>query len=297
MTSVDYNELSYSVDANAARYKLLKELNEINIFVEDTYKEYEYEEIFERLLENQYKIKNIFAAGGKKHLEERFDEFGEFDIDNTNSLNFYIADGDFDRIIYKDSMQTSKHFIYLNSYNIENYYVDENAIIVFLRGCMGIQKAAAKAILKYDNWIENILEDALTLFFCYCYIQKYYPETANVANSPGKFIDSKTGFIREDKLYEYIGNFQQENDIDKDSYNQEICNIREACESVYGDNLQDFVCGKFLLHSLGRYLSSVRGKTIDDSRLRWDLIREFDIEKIRYIQIIIDDCYKKEFQG
>lgn len=47
--------LSFSREALSNRSLFLAQLNDINIYVEDVGKEYEYEEIFERLFRSVYK--------------------------------------------------------------------------------------------------------------------------------------------------------------------------------------------------------------------------------------------------
>ena len=104
-------------------------LNDINIIVEDKDKEYEYEIIFKRLLKDRYKIVSLFTAGGKQKVIERFEEFGKVDDNNTKMI--YVVDGDFDRIIHEAEMIRADNFIYLSTYNIENYFIDEEALIKF----------------------------------------------------------------------------------------------------------------------------------------------------------------------
>ncbi|EAE9367090.1 hypothetical protein BWG88_14475, partial [Listeria monocytogenes] len=59
------NQLQYSEDALKNRYLFFKEINEINIFVEDKGKEYEYEEILSKVFADEYHIQTIYALGGK----------------------------------------------------------------------------------------------------------------------------------------------------------------------------------------------------------------------------------------
>ena len=85
-------------------------------------KEYEYETIFARLFGEHYRISSIIAAGGKLGVKEAFQEFGEFDKNDSNKVNVFIVDGDFDRYIRSEEMIVNPHFIYLKYYNVENYF-------------------------------------------------------------------------------------------------------------------------------------------------------------------------------
>ena len=94
------------------------DLNDINIFVEDKGKEFEYKTIFKRLLGKEYKIVKILGVGGKVELKKYFNEFGLVNKDNPKIKNIYIADGDFDWYIYQDEMIENSNFIYLETYNM-----------------------------------------------------------------------------------------------------------------------------------------------------------------------------------
>ena len=60
----DLCDLQYSPDASVTRYYYFKDNQDVNIFVEDQNKEFEYEEIFSKLLPG-LKINSIFTTGGK----------------------------------------------------------------------------------------------------------------------------------------------------------------------------------------------------------------------------------------
>ena len=62
--------LSYS-DAGL-RNRSIFYRQDINIYVEDTGKEYVYEEIFKRLLKNDYRIETILPLGGKTNVLKEY---------------------------------------------------------------------------------------------------------------------------------------------------------------------------------------------------------------------------------
>ena len=127
------DELIYSDEASAARCMLYQDINDINIIVEDKGKEFEYETIFKRLLKDEYHIYTIFAIGGKKNVYSFYQECREKkDVRN----NVYIVDGDFDRYTNPDEMVRDPCFIYLEAYNIENYFVDKRACEQFAKGLL-----------------------------------------------------------------------------------------------------------------------------------------------------------------
>ena len=85
-------DLNYSDEGLLTRVIFLASQNDLNIFVEDVNKEYEYEEIFERLLSPDIRINCIFPTGGKPALETAYDLFGS---STEYGKTLFISDGDF----------------------------------------------------------------------------------------------------------------------------------------------------------------------------------------------------------
>ena len=276
------DELIYSPEAAATRFLFFQGLNEINLFVEDADMEYIYETIFKRLLGEDYNIKAIFPLGGKPKVKERFLEFGE----STNGIsNYYIVDGDFDRYINQDNMIDSPCFIYLETYNIENYFLDEDACIQFIKGYIKRMDAEVKKKLNFSYWKNRIVDEASKLFLCYCFIQKYYPSIKTLSRSPYLFLDDKTGFERIDGAYEQYWN----NEIialDKNAKNK-IQEIDDIYKNINGLNYYNLICGKFLLDSLYCYIRSIIKKKYNKEDFKWHLINHFDISSLDYIKNII----------
>lgn len=164
------DELRFTDEGELNRYLFYSDLNEINFFVEDKDKEYEYETIFKRLFKGKYKIASIIAANGKIGVKQAFEEFGEKDVNHPENNNFYIVDGDFDRYIHKNDMIRNEHFIYLNKYNIENYFIDEKAVLKFAKGKLRLLDKSVYSVINFTYWKETITEQAGKLF---CYIVQF----------------------------------------------------------------------------------------------------------------------------
>lgn len=276
---MDEESLEYSFDASLNRALFYSEFNDINIYVEDINKEYEYETVFKRLLGDEYRISSIFCMGGKIGVIKAFEENKK---QNINDLNFYIVDGDFDRYIFPEEMIKDSHFIYLDTYNIENYYIDEEACYKFSKGKLKLIDDKVRKIINFDNWLNTIITQSSKLFLSYCFLKKYYPDIPSVSRKHCEFIDSKTGFERTDDAYNrYFENVIINADSDAMS---KINDIDRDYKVINGDNYFNLICGKFLLCSLGYYLRSKINKRIDNDDLKWYLIENFDIKKLDYIK-------------
>lgn len=275
------DDLLYSSEASATRFLYYQDLNDINIFVEDTGKEYEYETIFKRILGERYKIKSIFSAGGKNGVREIYQEFGIVDSRNSKIKNFYIVDGDFDRYICPEEMIDNPHFLYLKTYNIENYFIDENACIQFAKGRIKCLDTIVKEKLNFSWWKNTVVEQSTKLFLAYCFIKKYYPQHETLSRPTGEFIDAKTGFERQDGAFDKFWNFVISLDSEAES---EILSIKEKYIQINGEDFFNLICGKFLLDSLCWYIRNIIGAKFNHDDFRWHLINHFDISKLNYVK-------------
>lgn len=280
------DELWYTDEAELNRYLFYSDLNEINFFVEDKNKEYE--TILNKLFQGKYKIASIITANGKLGVKQAFWEFGEKSQGYPVRNNIYIVDGDFDKYIHREDMIENDHFIYLKNYNIENYFIDEKAVIKFAKGKLHILDKDVKLIINFLYWRDTIVEQAKKLFLLYCAVQNVLPTEANVARSEYLFIDDKTGFERQGgykSYYDYI--VARKSDIDLD-----IERIRTDYETMNGTDYFGFICGKFLLISLYVYLRSKTKKNFTKDELRWALICDFNVSNLNFIKERVDNIYQ-----
>lgn len=164
MNNDGVDNLEYSPEGLASRALLFNGVNDINLYVEDTAKEYEYETIFKLHVRKELSYRNSVALGGKEGVKNHFQEYGE---ETDGVKNYYIVDGDFDRYIHPETMVNSHCFIYLESYNIENYFLDEKACLDFAKGKLQCLDDEVKRRVAFSNWREKIVEQAKKLFLCY----------------------------------------------------------------------------------------------------------------------------------
>ena len=257
-------------------------LNDINIIVEDKDKEYEYEIIFKRLLKDRYKIVSLFTAGGKQKVIERFEEFGKVDDNNTKMI--YVVDGDFDRIIHEAEMIRADNFIYLSTYNIENYFIDEEALIKFAQGKMKKTNAVVRRMIDYSKWQKETVNKAEELYILYCAVQKSIYGEKNVGQSPYIYINSEDGSIREEAFIKYYEMMKEKNP----RIDNEIRLIKNKYNILYGTDYFSLICGKFMMISLFCYTKNKLPYSFCKDDFRWWMINHFDINKLNYVKDKID---------
>ena len=273
------DELMYSSEAKATEFLFFSDLNDINIFVEDKGKEFEYETIFKRLLGKEYKIVKILGVGGKVELKKYFNEFGLVNKDNPKIKNIYIADGDFDWYIYQDEMIENPNFIYLETYNIENYFIDKKASEKFAKGQLKCSDNEVELKVDFDNWKNKIVKQASRLFFYYCYVKKEYPQEKSVSRSPYLFIDEKDGYEKSHAFEDYKKYILALNNLAE----AEVEKIK-ICYYKKHNNEFNLICGKFLFESLYCHIRNITETKFRKNDFRWHLICDFDIRKLEYVK-------------
>ena len=272
--------LLFSNDALLNRPLFLSCFNDVNIYVEDVGKEYEYEEIFERLFENDLKIFSIFPLGGKDAVINAYR--AQNPIDTNGKINIYIVDGDFDNL-WDDLKIFAPNLIYLTRYNIEGYYCSKEAILKFLRGFLKCTRNEAETKMHFDEWQYYLRNEIGKLFVLFAVVKRCCPRMPNVQLGTGKFLNGNGRLIIEeyDKYLEMVSQ-------EVDSVETLISDIYERINSQFTGNEDDrilsIICGKFQFESLCRFLESYCNKKIRRENLRASLIANFDLKPLRFLK-------------
>lgn len=276
--------LTYSEEALINRILFLSDSNEINVIVEDTNKEYEYELIFNRLFSNKLRINNIFAMNGKSGVRKAFEEFGS---EYKGIPSLYLVDGDFDLIMNKDIID-HPNYVYLDRYNIESYYVDKAATLKFMSGKMKKRQKDIVEVIDYDIWENDTYQKLEMLFINYIIAQKVFPDEKNVGISPYKYIDSD-GYIDYNKIESYINSLKSRIPNYMDLYNE----YNEKFNLYLNRDSSKLICGKYILTTLTQYLRNKTKVTFRYDDFVYYLIGEFNIKKLNFLKNRVNDILKK----
>lgn len=280
--------LFYSEEALLNRVLFYSDSNDINIFVEDEYKEFIYENIFQRMFNYQIRINKILSMKGKPGVKKAFQEYGCL-YDGKPAI--YLVDGDFDLVMGKE-MVDSPNYIYLEKYNIESYYIDEKAVLKYIAGKMKITQKKVLEKIEYSKWEDVTYEAMKELFINYMVAQDVFPKEKNVGLPAHSFFH-KNGYVNIGKIEEYINNLKcriSDYDAKYDLYKRKFETI------LFGDTTR-LVCGKYLLASLSNYLREKAKVTFKEEDFIYFLASSFDIKmldfvKERILNIISFDKYK-----
>ena len=268
-------ELNFSEEGLLSRVLFLTSSTTLTIFVEDADKEYEYEELFEKVFPSELKVDCIFPTGGKPKLEEAFSLFGN---SPEYGKTFFIADGDFDVALGK-SMIVASNFIYLKRYNIESYLLNEDAVLKYMRPRLQKTLQETKQIIKYHDWIDSLSPFFNKLFALHYVVQTDAPEIENVGRSPARFLNSK-GYPNEDQFEAYVNEVKS---VIPD-VSQKVNLALPKLMGTYGSDTSAFVCGKYYICALKLLLNSKLAKKINEDEVKAFLINNINADVLSYIK-------------
>ncbi len=261
--------LEYSSGAKRIKPQFHKFYNEIEVYVEDTNDESFYEELLKQIIGDIVKIGRVFGVGGKRNLFVKVDDYISGRLKGSV---FFIADGDFDRLLnHKIPVADRLHI--LEEYCIENYLFEEEAICKIIREEKPRLKIGnIKRDMKIPEWLETQVNELTSLFACFIFVQIHKLSVTNVKIGIGKFI-SNGGIPRLEKMKidRYVNSVKKSNQVSKGkAFDKEIQEIIKAM----GDNWRErkrYICGCNYLLPLLRFEMkrfSVRDLETKSLRLR-----------------------------
>lgn len=240
--------LRYSSAAKEALTKFYAFYNEANIYVEDEDDEVFYEELLKKVVGDLIRITRVFGVGGKGNLVKKMQEFTG---SSAQTNEFFIADGDFDRILNR-LLPTTDRLHVLDEYCIENFLFEEDAVCSIVQEEKPLRTFEQwKAKLSFSKWLEETIDGLSPLFACFIFIQKNGLDIQNVKIGIGKFIsDGTSPRLDKKKIDEYIASVSSQKPVNgRMEFEKEMLKIIQ----MMGDNWQTRkrnICGKEYLMPL-----------------------------------------------
>lgn len=164
-----------------------------------------YKEIFSRVFEGKYRIDTVFPLGDKPTVIMECSKNQQVD----GRRRIYIVDGDLDLLTGNNPIL--KRLYVLKRYNIENYLIDENAIIAILDE-EDLEKSAddIKTDFDFSNWIKENEEPLFELFVIYAIAKEFCPDLNTVSYKITQLVSSSTGVIDIDKVKDRKNSIEKE---------------------------------------------------------------------------------------
>lgn len=173
--------------AKFSKSKLLDKYNDIDIYIEDTAKNYDklYVNIFKRIFNDQYKIDNVYPIGSRGNVIKKCNE----KKDNIKKPTLFVVDGDL--YMLKGENELPRGVFRLPYYCIENLLLDVNAIINYIdEEHTSLREEDIVSEFSYDEWKSVCEYPLVELFIRYAMIQKLnIPSVPNVSIPIKDFLD------------------------------------------------------------------------------------------------------------
>lgn len=235
--------LDRGLSGKHAKAVFFRDQNDIDIFIEDTAKGSKklFTEILSRAIKGKYRISDVFPLGDKESVIKRC----ALDQNQNERMRLYIIDGDLD-ILNDCSPKGIKRLYVLKRYCIENYLIDENAIVQVLQE-EDLEKNSnlIKHQLEFSDWVQANEQPLFDLFVIYALIKAICPACMTVAFPVNRLVSSDEGFIDKSKVVSRLHQLKETilNQINENDFNSKIAAIVNSANKATGGKLR-FVSGK-----------------------------------------------------
>lgn len=267
-----------SVSASSAKSVFFEEINDIDIYIEDTAFGYSklFSILFERVFEGQYKVGKVFPLGGREAVVK------EHASEEGNRPSIYIIDGDL-FLLAGDTVNNAKGLYKFPYYCVENILCDHESLL-----CIMDEEDAEKnfseinTLFNYQRWLAHNEEKLFLLFIEYAISMLLNPQEQTVAFKVSNLVSCNKGELDDKKLSTRIESLKQlsVNCSTLEDYRAARDNIM-AKFNESGLNKLDVISGKDYLFPLlkTRAKSIVRTK-IPDLSFKMRLAKICNIERL-----------------
>ncbi|WP_279143986.1 DUF4435 domain-containing protein [Photobacterium phosphoreum] len=270
-----------SDSANRSVGLFYRDLQDIEIYVEDDEAEALYRMLLSRAVNNEVKIKKVISLHGRGKVIEHCARY------NEDSPALFIIDGDLDLLHGERVLGLARLFQH-KMYCVENYLFCKNASAELLRDASGrLMPEDALEELDWDNYLDSLTEPLLRLFKTYAVAWKlmqedgiktvsrsYYDICRKVSRARGQSVcDDRVQAVIDEIQTIVIAKHGQE------AYDQVHQSIEIAVANL--DNPLHVISGKdYLLKSLRDYLQFKGAAYKYDDGFKFRLARYCDTEPL-----------------
>jgi hypothetical protein len=197
-----------SIASRYARSVFFEEVNDLDVYIEDTAKGYEkiFVEILSRALQGRYRVAKVFPLGSRKTVISHCSS----PIDKGARPYLYIVDGDLFLLCGGDSLQVPGLFS-LPVYCIENLLIDGGALHDLLNE-EHPTKYRDELVQEFDfeGWRKTSELQLFNLFVEYAISFLANPQQQTVSYSVSRLVSSNDGYLDGDKVAQRIASIKGE---------------------------------------------------------------------------------------
>lgn len=265
-----------SLSAKSAKSVFFEEINDIDIYIEDTAHGYEklFAILFSRVFEGKYQIGKVFPLGGRGSVIDAHKSFSK-----NGRPTLFVVDGDL-YLLAGDDVEDDDGLYRVPFYCIENVLCDPDAIHNLLNEehTTASKEQLAKEF-DYQGWLsenENLLFE---LFVEYAVSFSLNPTQQTVSFSIRNLVSSNSGSLDECKTHQRINEVREATiqSSEKDKYKKTREKVLRNFD-LSGSSKFDVVSGKDYLFPLlkTRIRSTVKTK-VPDINLKIRLAMNCDV--------------------
>jgi Protein of unknown function (DUF4435) len=238
-----------------AQSAFFEQFNDVDFFVEDEESENFYFLIFSKLFPN-VRLENVHPLCGKANAIEHSKR------NSSPRKSVYLLDKDFDDLL--GILHKQQNVFYLEKYCIENYLMEEEALIGLIIGAkIKLKPRDVRANLRFQSELDEIIGELSNLYALFFLVQKHRIQAPNTSQTPECFCSSKSKCsLDKDKVYAYRSLIrrrakQQALDVDLDKELKRYSTTFELGKrnGLYGQH----VSGRFILHLFWQRISKAFG--------------------------------------
>jgi hypothetical protein len=276
-----------SPESNFAKHVFYTEINDINVFIEDTEKGIKklFIELITRALP-KLNITEVFPLGGRNNVLKKHKEYLEGKYTSKKN-NIFIVDGDL--YLLNQSIINSNGLLGLNKYCIENFLIDDNAIIEYLYYEDSEQtREQIKRTLDFPNWINSNLP-LVYLFILYSISHNMGCGLQTTSFNVKKLIKSNQGIVDKKEVRRKILSFKKELLLktDFDTYREQR-NFFFLRASKTTNSLLTYVSGKdYLMPLLILKMKQITNFSYTNENLKLKLAKECNCDYFKQINDIM----------
>jgi len=268
-----------SVQAKSAKSVFFEDVNDIDIYIEDTAFGYQklFTILFSRVLDDKYKVSKVFPLGGRVAVLDQHKEHA------GNRPSLYIIDGDLFLLI-GDNVENKDGLYKFPYYCVENVLCEESSLLKIIDEEEPIKDLdELECLFNYQSWLLDNEDKLFSLFVEYAVSMVLNPQEKTVAFKVSELVSSNKGQIDDDKLSLRIDNLKEvtlkESSLARYSTTRkEILDNFEAS----GLNKLDVISGKdYLFPLLKTRAKSFVKTTMSDLNFKLRLARVCDVNDIR----------------
>ncbi len=269
-----------SLAGKSAESVLFEDINDIDIFVEDTAHGYEklFRIVFSRVFEGHYKVGRVFPLGGRNSVLIEYDR----QIERVTRPSLFIIDGDL-YLLTGCIFENLRGLYTLPFYCIENLLIDESALNRLLDEEEPVTPPEdLNRVFDFDNWINRNKTELFELFIEYAVSFVVNPLEQTVAHPCKKLISDDSGHIDSSKVHNRILHLKAAStaQVGEKLYDTIKQQILDNFSDIHLDRL-DIVSGKdYLIPLIKLRFKSVVKTRIPDINFKQRLAHKCDVSRL-----------------